>query len=112
MNGKDDRKVKSLPQVLLLLPAGFEQLEAAAFCDVFRWNMLTGDKLTRPVCAGKTLDIPTGFGRTCRPSGVAAGNKVTVTGETAGEGLKRRSRPLSGLRPGAAGVTDSAQPSN
>lgn len=53
-----------MPQVLLLLPAGFEQLEAAAFCDVFGWNMLTGDKSTCLVCAGKTPDIPTSFGHT------------------------------------------------
>jgi len=55
-----------MKQVLLILPPGFELAEASAFCDVFGWNMLAGDKSTRLVCAGKTFDIPTSFNHTMR----------------------------------------------
>jgi 4-methyl-5(b-hydroxyethyl)-thiazole monophosphate biosynthesis len=53
-----------MKQVLLILPAGFELMEASAFCDVFGWNMLAGDQSPRLVCAGKTYAIPTSFGHT------------------------------------------------
>ncbi|MCR4963781.1 MAG: DJ-1/PfpI family protein [Firmicutes bacterium] len=52
-----------MTQTLLLLPRGCEWLEAAAFWDVFGWNMLLGDKTN-----GLTAAAPGG----CAPSFAAA----------------------------------------
>ena len=51
-----------MKQILLLLPGGFELLEAAAFIDVFGWNQVAGDKSIRLLCGGKDSVIPTSFG--------------------------------------------------
>lgn len=42
----DDKKV------LLMLPQGFEALEASAFTDVFGWNQVVGDRRTPLVTVG------------------------------------------------------------
>lgn len=49
-------------KILLLLPTGFEMLEASAFIDVFGWNMLAGDKTTQLFCTGSEGVIATSFG--------------------------------------------------
>lgn len=48
-------------QALLLLPPGCELLEAAAFCDVFGWNLVAGDRSTRLLTASVGLEVPTSF---------------------------------------------------
>ncbi len=50
-----------MKRILLLLPEGFEFLEAAAFIDVFGWNMLAGDKTTELFCAGAMPIIQSSF---------------------------------------------------
>ncbi|MEG1660873.1 MAG: DJ-1/PfpI family protein, partial [Clostridiales bacterium] len=46
----------------MLLPRGFEWLEAAAFIDVFGWNMLLGDKQTMLTLAGSEPIVAASFG--------------------------------------------------
>ncbi len=55
---------------LLLLPRGYEWLEAAAFWDVFGWNMLLGDKTNRLVVAAA-------HGETAPSFAAAAGIRIT-----------------------------------
>ena len=49
-------------KVLLALPQGFEMLEAAAFTDVFGWNMLLGDKKNDIICCGPEQTVTASFG--------------------------------------------------
>lgn len=49
-------------QILLLLPDGFELLEAAAFTDVFGWNMVAGDHNTQLITAGAQNIVKSSFG--------------------------------------------------
>ncbi len=53
-----------MKNILLLLPNGFELLEAAAFTDIFGWNMVAGDHSTKLYTAGQNKDVPTSFGHT------------------------------------------------
>lgn len=50
-----------MKKILLLLPQGFEFLEAAAFIDVFGWNQIAGDKTTALYCLGCQEKIDSSF---------------------------------------------------
>ncbi|NLF80130.1 MAG: DJ-1 family protein [Clostridia bacterium] len=50
-----------MQKALLVLPPGCELLEAAAFCDVFGWNLVAGDRSTRLLTASAGLAVPTSF---------------------------------------------------
>ncbi len=56
-----------MQKVLLLLLPGFEFLEAAAFTDVFGWNLLLGDKNSQIVTAGPALALTASFGGQYQP---------------------------------------------
>ncbi|MDO4582426.1 MAG: DJ-1/PfpI family protein [Bacillota bacterium] len=51
-----------MKRVLLLLPRGFETLEAAAFADVFGWDGVCGSKSTRLHSAAAAPRVETSFG--------------------------------------------------
>ena len=53
-----------MKNILLLLPNGFELLEAAAFTDIFGWNMVAGNRSAKLYTAGQNKDVPTSFGHT------------------------------------------------
>ena len=55
-----------------MLPDGFELLEAAAFTDVFGWNMVAGDRSTSLYTVGKKLTVPTSFGHIVQAKGTFA----------------------------------------
>ncbi len=50
-----------MKKVLLLLANGFEIYEAAAFIDVFGWNLVDGDKSTQLYTVGLTRDVRSSF---------------------------------------------------
>ncbi len=52
-----------MKKVLLLLAKGFEPFEAAAFIDVFGWNMVEGDKSTQLFSCGLTKEVSSSFGQ-------------------------------------------------
>ena len=56
-----------MKKVLLLLPDGFELLEAAGFTDVFGWDMLIGSKNTQLITTGLRANITTSFNHTVQP---------------------------------------------
>ena len=49
--------------ILLILPEGFEILEASAFIDVMGWNHLEGDGTTQLVSCGYSKQIKSSFGQ-------------------------------------------------
>ena len=49
--------------ILLILPQGFEILEASAFIDVMGWNHLEGDGATQLVSCGYNKQIKSSFGQ-------------------------------------------------
>jgi protein deglycase len=55
-------KKTAMKQVLLLLPPGAELSEAAAFSDVFGWNLVAGDHSTRLLAVASNREVPASFG--------------------------------------------------
>ena len=52
-----------MKKTLLLLANGFEPFEAAAFIDVFGWNLIEGDKSTKLFSCGLTKEVSSSFGQ-------------------------------------------------
>ncbi|UYP46822.1 Deglycase PfpI [Candidatus Lokiarchaeum ossiferum] len=50
-----------MKRILLLLPEGFEFLEASVFIDVFGWNLVDGDGTTKLFTCGMTKEVTSAF---------------------------------------------------
>jgi 4-methyl-5(b-hydroxyethyl)-thiazole monophosphate biosynthesis len=56
-------KAESAKKVLLLLPAGAEALEAAAFIDVFGWHQAIGSAVCRLITCSAAREVALSFGQ-------------------------------------------------